>query len=213
MGVVQDAPDVDDIKMGETGRPFGGLSQKFQAFLKWVQHYSDRPWYPEFVGVLAALDYWILVVPTDGLVIAGVVFSPKRWLRYGIVVPILSTIGAVTFAMFIGEHGLPFIQAHWPAIQQTATWTWTESFFDQYGLLVVFFVAATPLAQQPAIMIAALAQSPYSQLALAVFFGRLLKYMILCWLASHAPKVLEKLWGFKREMRETGVLSAEKEKG
>lgn len=188
------------------------MKEKFHAFLKWVQHYSDRPWYPEFIGVLAALDYWILILPTDGLVISGVIFSPKRWLRYAIMIPILSTIGAVTFAIFIGEQGLPYIQTRWPGIETTAVWMWTETFFDQYGLLVVFLIAATPFAQHPAIMIAALAQSPYPKIALAVFLGRLLKYVILCWVASHAPKLLNKLWGFKSEMKEAGVL-AENKKG
>lgn len=189
------------------------MKAKFQAILKWIQHYSDRPWYPEFVGVLAALDYWILVIPTDGLVISGVMLSPKRWLRYGIMIPVLSTFGAITFAIFIGEQGLPYLQAHWPTMQQSATWVWTETFFQQYGLLVVFLIAATPFTQYPPLMIAALAGTPYAHIGLAVLLGRLVKYLILCWIASHAPAVLARLWGLKGEMKEAGVQVETKEKG
>lgn len=173
------------------------MKEKFRQFLKWIQHYSDRSFYPELVGSLAAIDYWVLFIPTDPLVISGVMFSPKRWLRYALIIPVFSTIGAMTFTMFVGEQGLPYLQSHWPGIDQTSYWLWIDSFFANYGLLVVFLVAATPMSQHPPLMVAALAQTPYMHIALACFAGRLLKYIFLCWIASHAPGVISRLWGFK----------------
>ncbi len=186
------------------------MKEKFKALIKWVQHYSDRPWYPAFVGFLSAIDNWILIVPTDGLVISGVMLAPKRWKQFAWQVPLLSTIGGIAFAAFVGEQGLPYLQSHWPELTTTVYWTWTEDFFAKHGLVVVFLVATTPLAQQPALILAALAQTPYWYLFLVVLAGRMIKYILLSWIAARAPSVLSKLWGLNREMEQAGVPIEEK---
>jgi hypothetical protein len=38
-----------------------------------------------------------------------------------------------------------------------------------------------------------------------VFAGRALKYLFIAWLASHAPHILKKLWGVRRELHTSGV--------
>jgi membrane protein YqaA with SNARE-associated domain len=70
---------------------------------------------------------------------------------------------------------------------------------------LVFFVAATPLVQQPAVILATLAGNPLWSLLLVIFIGRGLKFMLMSWVASHAPGLLKKIWGLKSEMKEVGL--------
>lgn len=174
--------------------------ERLQQLLRWLQHFSDRPWYPLLVGVLAGLDNWILVVPTDGLVISGTLLSPRRWIQFAVVTAILSSLGALSFAYFITLKGYPFVEAQWPTLLQSQIWILTEDFFHRYGVVVVLLVAMSPLVQQPAVIIAALAKTPYLELGLALLIGRLLKYFFICFLAAKAPQALSKLWGLRKEL-------------
>jgi membrane protein YqaA with SNARE-associated domain len=84
-------------------------------------------------------------------------------------------------------------------------WVKTEEFFGKYGLLVVFVVGATPLSQQPIIILAALANTPFAKLAPILFAGRFLKFMLMAYLGSHSPRLLKKMWGVKSELKDAGI--------
>jgi membrane protein YqaA with SNARE-associated domain len=84
-------------------------------------------------------------------------------------------------------------------------WVMTQNFFNQYGLFVVFAVAASPLMQHPAIILASLTHTPLTELALVIFSGRLIKYILMGYLASHSPQYLKKFWGMKDELDDVGV--------
>jgi membrane protein YqaA with SNARE-associated domain len=86
-----------------------------------------------------------------------------------------------------------------------SVWLWTDKFFDQYGIWVVFAVAISPILQQPAVVLAALANVPVFEVMLAIFIGRSIKFMIMGYVASHAPHYLGKLWGLDRELKEAGI--------
>jgi membrane protein YqaA with SNARE-associated domain len=78
-------------------------------------------------------------------------------------------------------------------------------FFEKYGLLLVFVVAATPFVQQPAIILASLADTPLFELVAVIFLGRLIKFLIMAYIGSHAPRLLTKMWGVKGELKDVGI--------
>ena len=178
------------------------------AIRGWVnvlQRFTQRIWYPPLLGLLAALDHLILVIPNDGLLISSVLLTPRRWFVLGTSVTIGSTLGALALAVLVRAHGMPFIESNYPWLLDSEFWHLTVNFFDQYGLLAVFGVAATPLAQQPIVVLAALAHTPLQHLALVILFGRFLKFMIMSYVASHAPHYLSRMWGVQGELRDAGV--------
>lgn len=59
--------------------------------------------------------------------------------------------------------------------------------------------------QQPAVILASLADTPLSQLAAVIFVGRFIKFMIMAYVGSHAPRLLERMWGLKGELEDVGV--------
>ena len=178
---------------------------KMQKSLRSFQRFADRLWYPPLVGFLAALDNLVLIIPNDGILISSSMLTPKRWIMLAICVAIGSTMGAMVLASLVDLRGLPWILETYPGIVETDAWEWSARFFNMYGLLFVFCMAVTPLLQQPAVIIASLANIPLLELAAVIFFGRLIKFLFLAYLGARAPLMLSKLWGMKSELKEVGV--------
>lgn len=181
------------------------LHDRIRSYVTRLENFADRPWYPPLIGLLAALDNIVIVIPNDGILVASSMLIPKRWPIFAICVAIGSTIGAMILSTLVQFHGLPWILEYYPGINETEIWNWTEKFFDQYGLLLVFAIGASPIMQQPVVILAALANTSQWSLALAIFAGRMLKFTVMAYLGSHSPKMLNKIWGLKDELDDAGV--------
>ncbi len=181
------------------------LHKKIQDWVTKLEQFADRAWYGPLIGFLAALDAIILVIPNDGILVASTMLVPRRWIIFAVCVAVGSSLGAIALNYIVEIQGLPFILEYYPGLDQTYWWKITQNFFDQYGILIVFAVGASPIMQQPAIVLAALANTPVTQLATAIFLGRILKFLLMAYLASHSPKVLKRIWGLKGELKDAGV--------
>lgn len=173
-----------------------------------MQKYADRIWYPPLIGLLAALDNFVIVIPNDGILISSSMLTPRRWFTLALCVAIGSTLGAVMLAAFVEIRGLQWILEIYPGINQSKSWVLTENFFEKYGMLLVFTVAVTPFMQQPVIILASLAETPLFILAAVVFLGRFIKFLLMAYVGSHAPKLVNKMWGLKSELKDAGVTTS-----
>ncbi|MBC7420634.1 MAG: hypothetical protein H7328_07895 [Bdellovibrio sp.] len=185
------------------------LTEKFhnslRKYIKILQKYADRIWYPPLIGMLAAIDNFVIIIPNDGILISSSMLTPRRWFTLALCVAIGSTLGSILLAAFVETQGLQWIIEIYPGINQTKSWIWTEDFFERYGMLLVFVVAITPIMQQPAIILASLAETPLFLLAAIIFSGRLVKFLLMAYIGSHAPKILNKMRGLKTELNDAGV--------
>jgi len=181
------------------------LHQKIRSYVLSLQQFVGRSWYSPLIAFLAAIDSFIIIVPTDGILISSAMLKPKRWFSLAAWLTIGSTAGSLALASFVEVYGIDFIVQAFPGIETGRLWLWSLKFFESYGLLLVFMVAVTPLSQQPTVIFAALADTPLSKLAVAVFSGRFIKYLLMSYLGSHAPSVLGKFWGIKNELKDAGV--------
>lgn len=170
--------------------------------IRWLQNYTNRWWYAPLIALLAALDHFVVIIPTDGLLVSSVMLNPKRWIANAIIVTIGSSIGALLLAALIKFYGMSLLLAIMPSIEQSAIWNWTEHFMMDYGMVVVFCIALSPIMQHPAIALAALTGHSLTTIFAVVFFGRIIKYMVFTWAASHAPKLLSKIWVIQHELKE-----------
>ena len=106
----------------------------------------------------------------------------------------------------IEEQGLYFVETYYPHILNSSAWQTADTFFDKYGLLAVFLIAASPLMQHPVLILAGLADTSLGTLAVTVFVGRFAKYLVFSYIAAKSPQYLSKLWGIDRkEMEELDV--------
>lgn len=181
------------------------LHSTIQTYVQKLEAHADRSWYPPLIGLLAALDNLIIIIPNDGILVASSMLIPKRWALFALNITIGSTIGALALFFLVEHQGLPWILNFYPGLDQSQMWMLTDQFFDKYGLIVVFVVAISPLMQQPAIILAALAHIPPLELTAAIFLGRFIKFNLLAYLGSHSPKILKKIWGMKDELTDAGV--------
>ncbi len=181
------------------------LHTKIQTYVQKLEQFADRAWYPPFIGLLAALDNLIIIIPNDGILVASSMLVPKRWAWFALWISIGSTVGAVMLSLVVQHKGLPWVLDFFPGIDKGQIWIWTEQFFDKYGLFVVFAVGISPLMQQPVIILSALANTPLIELAAVIFIGRFLKFNLMAYLGSHSPKLLKKMWGMKGELKDAGI--------
>ena len=171
-----------------------------------LREYSSSVWYPYLIGLFVALDSFILIVPTDAMTVSAVMLEPKKWIRYALLVSISSSIGAICLAFIVDIYGQGFIEAVFPGLEQTRMWQITDEFMAAYGLIVVFAIAVTPLTQPPSVILAALSHMPLGYIFFAIFAGRTIKYLLIAWISSHAPKLLNRLWGLRDELKDVDDL-------
>lgn len=167
-----------------------------------VQQFINRPWYVALVSLLAGLDLFILIVPSDGLMISAVLARRERWVSTFLWVSTGSALGALLLTALIQGVGIETLQALFPAVFQSQGWSGLEEFMAAYGALALAVVSFSPLPQQPGVIIAALSGTPPIVVFLAVWIGRVVKYGVLAWLAAYAPGQLRKLWLVRRELEE-----------
>lgn len=181
------------------------IHNRIRKLVKTLQKFSDRFWYPPLIGILAALDNFVLIIPNDGILVSSSMLTPRRWFTLGLSVAIGSTLGAIILASFVEIRGLEWILELYPGLNETKYWIWTKNFFDKYGMILVFVVGMTPLMQQPIIILAGLAEKPLFLLATILFAGRIIKFLLLAYIGSHAPRLLNKMWGIRGELNDTGI--------
>lgn len=165
-----------------------------------MQKHIDQWWYLPLMGLLAGLDHYIIILPIDAMMVSCVLIHPKKWVSTALWFAFGSALGAISIASFTTALGLPFIDAYFPALTQSSHWNWAQSFFATQGIGFIFLSAAAPVPQQPAMIIAALASVALWKIALVVSLGRLLKFIVIGYLAYHAPEQLQRLWPIRKEL-------------
>jgi membrane protein YqaA with SNARE-associated domain len=161
-----------------------------------VRKYSDRPWYLPFICLLAFVDLFVMVIPTEGLIVTTSILRPKRWLVTATVVTLASSLGALTLGALGYFHGVPFVA--WVLgddFFQSTNWIRMTGWIERWGFWGLWFISLGPLPQQPAILICALAHMPLFEIFGAVLLGRLPKYVLFSYLATHSPKYFRKFFG------------------
>lgn len=181
------------------------LHQKIQIYIKWLEQFADRPWYPLLIAVLSVLDNFLIVIPNDGILVASSMLVPKRWFIFALFVSVGSTLGSVLFSALVEMQGLPWIQQYYSGITESQIWIWTEKFFDTYDIWIVFIVAILPITQHPVLILAGLSNTSLMTLTIVVFAGRFLKFALMAYLGSHSPKLLKKIWGMQDELKDAGM--------
>lgn len=175
--------------------------------VRWIlrlEQFIDRIWYLPVMGLIAGLDLWIWVVPTDGIVVSSALLKPKKWISVALWIALGSTLGCLSMGLAIQHWGMELIQ--WVGMDTTSSsWIRATEWMEKFGVWAIFFFAIGPLPVHPGIAIGALGEIPVWELVFAAGLGRSIKYLFLAWLATHAPNTLFKLWGIQKELDEMRV--------
>ncbi len=169
------------------------------ALFRELEKYVDRPWYIPLLGALAALDLFVTVIPTDGLVISAALLKPRRWVAIAVAVSVGSTLGAIGLAGAIDYWGEAWVRETFPLAFQGQAWQTASTFLENYGGWAMYFFAAGPLPLQPAVIVCALSPMSVMSMALWMLAGRLTKYLLFAWGASHGASWMKKLRPAQKE--------------
>lgn len=132
--------------------------------------------YPLLVALLAVLSAGTSLYPFGPVIVAATVFAPQRW---------LGVIGGATLGAVCGATGLTFVfrqlgigllDTYFPEVRQSAMWNHSEYWIEQHGELAIAAIAALPVPQMPALILAGLSEMSLATLALALLVGKLVKY-------------------------------------
>lgn len=162
----------------------------------------DNWWYGPALALMAAVDLFLIVIPTDALLVSACMLRPKKWLYFSIIVSFGSAIGVFILAAVLRTHGLPLLLYLAPNIESSHAWRWTLELMANWGPSTVFLIALSPIMQHPAIALAAFTGMSLWKISGLVLAGRAIKYIFFGWLSTHAPGVLNKYLHVDRDIKE-----------
>jgi membrane protein YqaA with SNARE-associated domain len=163
-----------------------------------LKRFVGRAWYPQLVAFLGALDQFIGIVPTEAVMIAGILVRPSRWLSMAIWTSTGCAAGAMLLAHLASLHGVDFLNLHFPNLMHSEGWEQASRFVGKHGHWALAIIAVSPIPQQPAVAFAGVSHLEADKVFIAVWVGRIAKMGFLAWAATHAPHLLKRLPGFGR---------------
>jgi len=155
--------------------------------------YSSRWWYAPLLGTLSALDAYILIVPNEPIIAAGVFARPERWKSLCTWMTLGNTLGAVSLAALVSAQS-EWIIDHFISAKMLDSHSWHRSvkLIDRHGWWGLMLVSLSPLPQHAAVILVGLAQMAPWKVFFGVLAGRAPKYYGIGWLAAKSPDVLRR---------------------
>lgn len=179
--------------------------KKIIQWFYYFEKFIDRWWYCPILGFIAAIDHYVILFPILGMMISSIFLQPRKWFSITIWCAFGSWFGALCLAFIARYYGLAYIELHFPQMLQSPMWDWAHDFFFHHGIWLVFLLGMAPLPQQPPVIIAALAGTPLTEIAVVLLVARLIKFIFIGYLASHAPQRLKLFSGLRKELDELHV--------
>ena len=174
--------------------------RKLLEAIRKLERWIDKPWVLPALGFFAFIDLFIMIIPTEGILITTTMLRPKRWWAIALWLCTSSALGALCLAVVSSWFGPPIVQYLFGDISLNQGWLQAEQTIRSYGPWALIAIVISPLPQHPAIVISALAKMPLPLLFAMVWLGRALKYGVFGWMASHAPRMLMKIPGIRHEV-------------
>ena len=170
-----------------------------------LKRFAAKPWYPLMTGGLAFADLFFSVIPTDIFVVTAVMAQPRKWLFIALFTALMSSLGALGAAALCSTIGEPALQHYLPAVVNSSWWAWSQGYVVKYGVWALIFFAAGPLPLQPGVLIAGLMHYNLGLVFFSVLVGRILKYLVECFLAAKFPRYLDVLFPEQKKEAQAAV--------
>lgn len=146
---------------------------------RWVGRlfpYADRWWLPPLAGALSATATLSLSVPVGPLLIA---LNPRRWRAMALWSVLGSAVAGALFTHLLGHFGGAWMDDRLPQLASSKHWHHLVEWVSNFGFITLTAIAASPFAQTPALILAALLGLPWPQVFGALLLGKGLKYSIV----------------------------------
>lgn len=149
---------------------------------------ADRPAFPAVVGAVAVAATVSMSVPFATLLVAAVLMARRRWIAIAVWASLGAALGAALLYLVFHHLGWARLFDAYPDVVRSTAWSDATRWLSTYGVLALLVIAATPLPLTPALMFAGISRLPIVEVVLALWIGKLAKYLVYAWLASRFPE-------------------------
>lgn len=148
---------------------------------------ASHPAFPVFVGGIALAATLSMSVPFGSLLVATVLMAPRKWPSIAVWSSLGAALGAGLLYLAFHHLGWARLFALYPEVVRSTAWADATRWLSNYGVAVLLLIAALPLPLTPALMFAAITRLPVTEVLLALWLGKLVKYAGYGWLTSTFP--------------------------
>ncbi len=164
---------------------------------------ADSRAFPVVVGAVALAATLSMSVPFATLLVAAVLMARRRWVSIAVWASLGAALGATLLYMVFHHLGWARLFAAYPDVVRSSAWGDATGWLSVYGVMALLMIAATPLPLTPALMFAGISRLPIAEVVLALWIGKVTKYLLYAWLASRFPER-----AVQRGQRQTEALRA-----
>lgn len=134
---------------------------------------SAFPWLICGISFASTLSVGVPSVPT---VCALVAIDRRRWLQFALLMAIGAGFAAITVCVAMNAWGQHALVGAFPGLAKSIDSATVREYVDQWGVIAIAAISASPLNQSIAVIAAGLLGMPTAKVAAAAFAGKLLKY-------------------------------------
>jgi membrane protein YqaA with SNARE-associated domain len=112
----------------------------------------------------------------------------RRWGAIAVGASLGAALGAALLYLVFHHLGWARLFDAYPDVVRSTAWSDATRWLSAYGVVALLVIAATPLPLTPALMFAGISRLPIIEVVLALWIGKLAKYLVYAWLASRFPE-------------------------
>jgi membrane protein YqaA with SNARE-associated domain len=152
-----------------------------------VSGIASQPGYPLIVGGIAFAMTLSMLMPFVPVLIGTVLVRREQWVAIVFVSSLGSAAGGLILYVAFHHLGWNQVVEAYPDLLQTAAWIDATWWLSAYGTWALFLIAASPFAQTPALLLAAVSDLAIQDVFVALLLGKFIKYGLYGWTASKFP--------------------------
>lgn len=155
---------------------FGAMYDKTMA---WSKHRFATYWL-SFVSFIEAIFF---PIPPDIMLIPMAMSKPKSAVKFALITAIASVLGGM-IGYSIGYYAFDLVQEYIVKFGYQAHWDKAISWFEQWGVLVVFVAGFSPIPYKVFTIAAGVMQMAFLPFVATAFISRAARFLLLARLAA-----------------------------
>lgn len=144
-------------------------------------------YYPLVVASVAFVSTVTFSFPFAVALVPSVLLCRKRWLLIGLLCGVASGCGAAVLVEIFHQLGQAVVLSRFSNLVELESWRLASQWLQNYGVIALLVIAASPIPQTPALLFCALAEVSIPGVFFAVGIGKSIKYVFLAWVTARYP--------------------------
>jgi membrane protein YqaA with SNARE-associated domain len=143
-------------------------------------------WFNAVCGMLALICS-LCAFPVIPIIVSACLIAPRRWRSISFSIAFGCALGATILVTLFHFFGWAVVYRYFPEFLSHPAWQSIVNWVSNYGTLGLLAIASSPLPEMPALIVLGVSKPDTVAIFLAVMTGKLIKYGLIAWLASHFP--------------------------